>query len=44
MNKFIEEIKLEIEPLRQSIVNHPVYSEIKTLEDLNIFMDLLVFK
>ncbi|MEY5046827.1 MAG: hypothetical protein RLZZ175_186 [Bacteroidota bacterium] len=43
MNKYIEEIKVEIEPLRQSIVNHPVYAEIKTIEDLNIFMEYHIF-
>lgn len=39
----IEEIKKAIEPLRQEIINHKVYSIIKDLEDLKIFMQFHVF-
>jgi hypothetical protein len=40
---FIENLKLEIEPVRQEIIRHAVYSAIKTPEDLNIFMQYHVF-
>ncbi|PCH65737.1 MAG: heme oxygenase [Bacteroidetes bacterium] len=39
----IERIKNEIEPLRQALLNHKVYKEIKTVEDLNIFLEHHVF-
>ncbi|MFC4263894.1 DUF3050 domain-containing protein [Ferruginibacter yonginensis] len=43
MNKHIEKIKLAAEPLREQIINHKVYSLIKDIEDLNIFMQYHVY-
>jgi hypothetical protein len=39
----IERIKARIEPLRQEIIHHPVYSAIKDLEDLKVFMQYHVY-
>jgi hypothetical protein len=39
----IQRIQSNIEPLRQEIINHPVYSAIKDLEDLKIFMQYHVY-
>jgi hypothetical protein len=39
MSKYIEQLKAEIEPIRQQLIQHPVYSNIKTLKDLNVFME-----
>lgn len=38
MNKHIEELQANIEPLRQEIINHKVYTQINDIEDLQIFM------
>ena len=38
MNEQIEKIRKNIEPLRQEIMNHKVYSVINDLDDLRIFM------
>jgi hypothetical protein len=43
MNNQIDRIKKAIEPLREQIINHKVYSEIKELNDLKIFMHYHVF-
>lgn len=43
MNKRIEHLKQAIEPLRQEIINHKVYSVIEDQEDLRIFMEHHVF-
>jgi hypothetical protein len=43
MNSQIEKIKKTIEPLRQEIINHKVYSVIKDLDDLKLFMQYHVF-
>ena len=43
MNQEIEKIKKSIEPLRQEIINHPVYSAIKDIDDLRIFMQYHVY-
>lgn len=43
MNIYSERIKKAIEPLRQEIVNHKVYSVINDVEDLKIFMRYHVF-
>ncbi len=43
MNKHIEKIQNTIEPLRQQIINHKVYSVINDQEDLKIFMQYHVF-
>jgi hypothetical protein len=39
----IEKIKKAIEPLRQEIINHKVYSAIKDIEDLKVFMQYHVY-
>jgi len=39
----IEKIQREIIPLRDAIVNHPVYTQISTLPDLRIFMGYHVY-
>lgn len=43
MNKHIERIQVAIEPLRQQIVNHPVYGVIERVEDLRLFMQYHIF-
>lgn len=42
-NKKLQEIKAAIEPFRQQIINHQVYTEIDSIEDLKIFMQHHVF-
>jgi hypothetical protein len=42
-NERLEKLKLEIAPLRQKLVDHPVYSSIHNLQDLQIFMEHHVF-
>ncbi|GHB51736.1 DUF3050 domain-containing protein [Persicitalea jodogahamensis] len=39
----IEKIKREIEPLRQEIINHKVYSAVKDVDDLKVFMQYHVY-
>ncbi|WP_051360199.1 DUF3050 domain-containing protein [Adhaeribacter aquaticus] len=39
----IAQIKTDIEPLRQALLNHPIYSQIKTVPDLNIFLEHHIF-
>lgn len=43
MNNQIEKIQQVIEPLRQEIINHKVYSVINNLDDLKIFMQYHVY-
>jgi hypothetical protein len=43
MNTYIEQIKKNIEPLRQEIMNHKLYGDIKDVEDLKIFMEFHVY-
>jgi len=43
MNQHIEKLRTRIEPLRQQIINHEVYSQIKTVEDLRVFMAFHVY-
>lgn len=43
MNNYIEKIKAAIDPLRNQIINHKVYSVIKDIEDINVFMKYHVF-
>lgn len=43
MNGQIEQIKKTIEPLRQEIINHKVYSVIEDIDDLKIFMQYHVY-
>ncbi|WP_020598629.1 DUF3050 domain-containing protein [Spirosoma panaciterrae] len=39
----IDRLKTAIEPFRQEIINHKVYSAIKTIDDLTIFMQYHVY-
>src|SRR5574343_168233 len=43
MNKHIEQLQANIEPLRQEIINHKVYTLINEIEDLQIFMQHHIF-
>lgn len=43
MTTQIEKIKSTIEPLRQKIINHKVYSEIKDIDDLKVFMEYHIY-
>ena len=43
MSTEIEKLKAQIEPLRQEIINHKVYSVIQNLNDLQIFMKYHVY-
>ena len=43
MTEKIENIKKVIEPFRQEIVNHKIYSAIKNLDDLKVFMQFHVY-
>ncbi len=43
MNNYIEKIKAAIDPLRNQIINHKVYSVIKDIDDINVFMKYHVF-
>jgi len=43
MNKHIEEIKKIIQPLREEIINHKVYSAIENIDHLKVFMQYHVF-
>jgi hypothetical protein len=43
MRPNIQKINVAIEPLRQEIINHKVYAEIKDLEDLKIFMNFHIY-
>lgn len=43
MNTQIEHLRKVIEPLRQEILNHPVYPLIQSPEDLKLFMQYHVF-
>ncbi|MFD0998113.1 DUF3050 domain-containing protein [Ohtaekwangia kribbensis] len=43
MNNNLRRLQEEIEPLRQQLINHRIYSQIKTLHDLNVFMEHHVF-
>jgi pyrroloquinoline quinone (PQQ) biosynthesis protein C len=43
MNKHIETILTAIEPLRNEIINHPVYEAIRDIDDLKIFMKYHVY-
>jgi hypothetical protein len=39
----LEHLRNSIEPLRQKIIHHPLYSAIESIEDLRIFMEHHVF-
>lgn len=43
MNTHIEKLKSEIEPIRQKLIEHPVYQNIKSIKDLAVFMEHHVF-
>jgi len=43
MNEHIKKIQDAIEPLRQQIVNHKVYSVIKNIDDLAVFMNYHIY-
>lgn len=43
MNKRIEKLQAAIEPLRQQIINHKVYSIIEDVEDLKVFMKYHIY-
>lgn len=43
MNSKIKAIQSRIEPLRQEIINHKVYSVIKDIDDLKLFMQFHVY-
>ncbi|MEZ5018063.1 MAG: DUF3050 domain-containing protein [Flavipsychrobacter sp.] len=43
MNARIEALKESITPLRKQLTNHPLYSAIKSVEDLNLFMEHHVY-
>ena len=43
MNKRIEKLQAAIEPLRQQIINHKVYSVIEDVEDLKVFMKYHIY-
>jgi len=43
MNNNLDKIKKAIEPLRRDIINHKVYSAIKNIDDLKIFMQYHIF-
>lgn len=43
MQQRIEHLQARIAPLRQQIIEHPVYSAITDIEDLNVFMQFHVF-
>jgi len=43
MTEQIEKIRSAIEPLRQEIINHKVYSAIKDINDLKVFMQYHVY-
>lgn len=35
----IEKLRTDIEPIRQQLIEHPIYAKIKTIEDLKVFME-----
>lgn len=43
MNDNLDKIKRATEPLRQQIINHKVYSAIKDIDDLKVFMQYHIF-
>jgi len=43
MNPQIEQLRNRIEPLRQQIINHKVYSVINDIDDLKIFMQYHIY-
>jgi hypothetical protein len=43
MNHHILKLKEEIEPLREQLISHPIYTKIKSITHLNTFMEHHVF-
>src|ERR1700733_6966790 len=43
MSEYIERLKKEIEPIRKQLIQHQVYENIKTIKDLNVFMEHHVY-
>src|SRR5260221_10798885 len=43
MNGHIKKLQQEIEPIRQQLIQHSVYANIKTIKDLNVFMEHHVY-
>ena len=43
MNPNIRKIQEAIEPLRQQIINHPVYGSVENLDDLGVFMNYHIY-
>lgn len=43
MNNQITQLKEQIEPLRQQLINHQLYQEMKTIDDLRVFMEHHIF-
>ena len=43
MTPQIKKIQEAIEPLRQQIINHPVYGSIENLDDLSVFMNYHIY-
>jgi hypothetical protein len=43
MSVHIEKLKKEIEPIRQQLIQHPIYANIEKVTDLNVFMEHHVF-
>lgn len=43
MNLHLKKLQEEIEPLRQELIQHKIYSTIKTVKDLTVFMEHHVF-
>ena len=43
MNQHIKQLQAQIEPIRQELINHKVYENIKTIKDLQVFMEHHVY-
>lgn len=43
MNAKLEQLKERIEPLRQQLIDHELYREMKTIDDLRVFMEHHIF-
>jgi len=39
MNDNIRNLLAEIQPYREKLINHPIYNDLKNLEDFRIFME-----
>jgi pyrroloquinoline quinone (PQQ) biosynthesis protein C len=43
MNRHIEKLQSEVQTVREELLSHKLYSQIKTVEDLAVFMEFHVF-